>query len=175
MILLLAFLAGCATPQPPATLQRPAPPPAVNLIEPPPETVVTIFITPPLTGLIQSSTDLQTWVRECDLTNASQVTVTSTEPKLFFRSLKSDNGVQLAWNQTTDPSVTGYNVYWGGASGAYTNFADVGMATNVVIWGLTPEATYYFAATCYASGMESPFSNEAVYTVPIPVLAIRNQ
>jgi hypothetical protein len=76
--------------------------------------------------------------------------------------------VTLAWNASTDPIVAGYNVYYGGASGAYTNEISVGNATNATISGLVQGTTYYFAATTYAaSGMESPFSSEVSYLVPM--------
>jgi hypothetical protein len=76
--------------------------------------------------------------------------------------------VTLAWDTSTDPIVAGYNVYYGGASGAYTNEICAGNATNATISGLVQGTTYYFAATTYAaSGMESPFSSEVSYLVPI--------
>ena len=76
--------------------------------------------------------------------------------------------VTLAWNASTDPGVAGYNVYYGGASGAYTNELCAGNATNATISGLVEGTTYYFAATSYvASGLESPFSSEVSYLVPL--------
>jgi len=76
--------------------------------------------------------------------------------------------VTLAWNASTDPSVVGYNVYCGGASGVYTNEICAGNATNATISGLVQGTTYYFAATTYAaSGLESPFSSEVSYLVPM--------
>jgi hypothetical protein len=78
--------------------------------------------------------------------------------------------VTLAWNPSTDPIVAGYNVYYGGASGTYTNEICAGNATNVTISGLIQGTTYYFAATTYASsGVESPFSSEVSYLVPTNV------
>ncbi|MGO8837376.1 MAG: fibronectin type III domain-containing protein, partial [Limisphaerales bacterium] len=75
--------------------------------------------------------------------------------------------VNLAWNPTTDSTVVGFNIYYGGASATYTNEFSVGMATNATISGLVPGATYYFAATTYnAAGLESPFSAEISYLVP---------
>ena len=86
--------------------------------------------------------------------------------------------VTLAWNASTDPSVAGYNVYYGGASGVYTNEMCAGNATNVTISGLAEGTTYYFAATTYASsGTNSPFSSEVSYWVPInnaPILSYSN-
>jgi hypothetical protein len=78
--------------------------------------------------------------------------------------------ITLAWNACTDPSVVGYNVYYGGKSGAYTNKICAGNATNATISGLVEGTTYYFAATTYAvSGMNSPFSGEVSYLVPVNV------
>jgi hypothetical protein len=78
--------------------------------------------------------------------------------------------VTLMWDASTDPSVAGYNVYYGGASGAYTNEIYAGNATNATISGLVEGTTYYFAATTYAaSGMESPFSSEVSHLVPMNV------
>ena len=82
----------------------------------------------------------------------------------------ANGSVTLAWNACTDPSVVGYNIYYGGASGAYTNEICAGNATNATISGLVEGTTYYFAATTYdASGTESPFSSEVSYLVPMNV------
>lgn len=76
--------------------------------------------------------------------------------------------VTLAWNPSTDPNVAGYDIYYGGASHTYTNSIWVGAVTNATISGLTEGATYFFAAKARnASGLESSFSNEASYTVPL--------
>jgi hypothetical protein len=84
--------------------------------------------------------------------------------------------VTLAWNASTDPIVAGYNIYYGGASGTYPNEISVGNATNATISGLVEGTTYYFAATTYAaSGMESPFSSEVPYLVPLNAPIVNNQ
>ncbi len=73
----------------------------------------------------------------------------------------------LFWDANPDPSVVGYNIYYGGVSGVYTNMVSVSSATNTVISGLTEGQTYYFVVTDYDSfGDESPFSNEVSYLVP---------
>ena len=77
--------------------------------------------------------------------------------------------VTLGWNPSTDPLVAGYNLYYGGASGNYTNKVTIGKATTAVTSGLLVGVTYYFSATTYnAAGMESLFSGEVSYTVPTP-------
>jgi hypothetical protein len=85
-------------------------------------------------------------------------------------TVQAGQSVTLAWNRSSDPTVAGYNVYYGGASGTYTNEISVGNATNVTISGLVQGTTYYFTATTYASsGVESPFSSEVSYLVPLNV------
>jgi hypothetical protein len=62
----------------------------------------------------------------------------------------------------------GYKVYYGVASRTYTNIVDVGDVTNTTISGLVEGTTYYFAVTAYnILGMESDYSAEVSYTVPV--------
>ena len=83
--------------------------------------------------------------------------------------------VTLAWQPSTDTNVVGYNIYFGGASETYTNKISAGNAVSSVISNLVQGATYYFAATAYDStGMESPFSNEASYAVPLNAVNVNN-
>jgi hypothetical protein len=72
--------------------------------------------------------------------------------------------------------VVGYNVYYGGASGSYTNEINAGNVTTITISGLVAGATYYFAATAYdALGNESDFSSEISYLVPANLPAMQNR
>src|SRR5664280_1352135 len=76
--------------------------------------------------------------------------------------------VSLAWDPSPDTNVVGYKVYYGVASRTYTNIVDVGDVTNTTISGLVEGTTYYFAVTAYnILGMESDFSAEVSYTVPV--------
>src|SRR5450631_3214905 len=75
--------------------------------------------------------------------------------------------VKLSWDPSPNVPVAGYAIYYGTTSHIYTDKIFLGNATAVTISNLVGGATYYFAATAYDdAGMESPFSNEAVYTVP---------
>lgn len=77
--------------------------------------------------------------------------------------------VVLDWDKSVDPTVTGYNLYYGNASRGYTNVVAAGAATTAAVSNLTVGATYYFAATTYnLAGLESDFSAEVAYTVPVP-------
>lgn len=82
--------------------------------------------------------------------------------------------VTLAWNPSPDQTVTGYRLYYGVEPEQYTNsIVVVGNNTSCTVTGLVFGVTYYFATTAYDSnGMESEFSNEVSYTVPIPHLEI---
>ncbi len=76
--------------------------------------------------------------------------------------------VRLAWDPSPGPEVIGYRLYWGTQSRQYARSVDVGLVTTATIRELSAGTTYYFAATAYASrGLESDFSNEVQYTVPV--------
>src|SRR5437660_17220 len=76
--------------------------------------------------------------------------------------------VTVIWNASPSTNVTGYFVYYGVQSATYTNKLDAGNATNATVSGLVDGTTYYFAVTAHTStGLESDFSNEMSYTVPV--------
>ncbi len=92
-----------------------------------------------------------------------------------FLFIFTASSVQLAWDPSPDSTVTGYKIYWGGATHSYSNVVDVGNVTNVLIsnTNFIPNNVYYFAATAYDTNTESDFSNEAIWTyVPIIPLNI---
>ena len=91
---------------------------------------------------------------------------------LFSQHLTQANpapSVGLSWDPSSDPTVTGYNVYYGASSRGYTNIVPVGSSTSAVVSNLAAGVTYYFAATTYnAVGVESDYSAEASFAVPSP-------
>jgi hypothetical protein len=74
--------------------------------------------------------------------------------------------VTLAWDASTSTNVSGYHIYFGGASGAYTNMLDAGTNLVLAISGLATNSTYFFAATAYNAEAESDFSAEISWTSP---------
>lgn len=80
---------------------------------------------------------------------------------------KAVASVSLNWTPNLDPAVSGYNIYYGGASRNYTNMVTVGSSTNAAIDGLVEGKNYYFAVTAFDDfGDESDYSVETVYVVP---------
>jgi hypothetical protein len=84
-------------------------------------------------------------------------------------------GVQLAWAPDPDPTVVGYNLYYGLASHNYTASLNVGPGVTVYAGGLDAGATYFFAVTAYnADGLESSDSSEVSTTIPLaPVIIVQ--
>lgn len=79
--------------------------------------------------------------------------------------------VTLAWDPSPDTRVTNYRVYWGYQSRTYTGSFDVGNVTTATVGSLVAGARYFFAVTATTpEGLESEFSNEVEYTVPLPPL-----
>jgi hypothetical protein len=92
----------------------------------------------------------------------------------FITSVQAQANVTLAWSPSSDPIVAGFNIYYGGANGVYTNKTSVGMVTSFTVPNLVIGATYYFAETTYsAAGAESALSGEVAYTVPMPSAGVQ--
>ncbi|MES2990224.1 MAG: fibronectin type III domain-containing protein [Pseudomonadota bacterium] len=77
----------------------------------------------------------------------------------------------LAWAASTAPSVSGYRLYYGTASGSYLQPKGSGIATGntttYTVNNLTSKNLYYFAVTAIdANGNESAYSNEASKLIP---------
>jgi hypothetical protein len=79
---------------------------------------------------------------------------------LLFAACASSADVKLAWDHSVTPTVTGYKVYYGNATGTYGTPITIGYVTTYTVTGLPP-GTYFFAVTAFdAEGNESGFSNE---------------
>jgi hypothetical protein len=88
----------------------------------------------------------------------------------FLQPTNPPATVMLAWDPSTSADVGSYNVYYGVASGNYTNKVNV-TSTNATIM-LARGATYYFACTAVSTnGLESLFSNEISYRPAVPPIA----
>lgn len=61
----------------------------------------------------------------------------------------------------------GYALYYGPASGDYTNSIDIGNVTTYQLYGLPEGMTWYFSVTAYdTSGNESEYSNQVARFIP---------
>jgi hypothetical protein len=75
--------------------------------------------------------------------------------------------VTAEWNAPADPTVTGYNVYYGTNSGVYPTKINAGTNTSLSITGLNPGLTYFFSTTSYNSaGTESALAPAVSFIVP---------
>jgi len=78
----------------------------------------------------------------------------------------------LAWNAPTTyidgtplNNLSGYKLYYGTASGSYSQNVDVGNTTSYNMSSLNDGTTYYFAVKAYdAAGSMSGYSNQVTYT-----------
>ena len=91
-------------------------------------------------------------------------------PQCFFRLMSvPTNEVALAWNYDFDrsPRVNHFVLYCGPASRNYTTNVTVGKTLFATM--PTPFATNYYAATAMEDGgLQSEYSNEAVFVKPTP-------
>lgn len=73
--------------------------------------------------------------------------------------------ITLSWNAVS--GSTNYNLYYGVATGTYTNKIATGTLTSTPVANLTRGVTYFFAVTdVEGHGLESLYSTEVTYTVP---------
>ena len=65
-------------------------------------------------------------------------------------------GTVLTWDRSTSPGVSGYRIFYGTASGKYTNSFTVGNVTATTILGLSAGVPYFFAVRAFTvTGVES--------------------
>jgi len=73
--------------------------------------------------------------------------------------------LKLEWQSSSDPSVTGYTLYYGVTGGPLTNHVDAGMATDAIMNDLTASTSYSFYVVAYdTNNVESDPSNFLIYT-----------
>jgi hypothetical protein len=90
------------------------------------------------------------------------------------QTLPSSYHVSLAWDAHIDPTVTGYRVHYGTASGNYTSSIAVGSLRTVKIQGLLKDIVYFFALTALnSSGLESAFSNQVSFLPGLDGISIQ--
>lgn len=78
-----------------------------------------------------------------------------------------DAWVKLAWDRSTDSTVTGYKVYYSQLGSGSMGLVNAGDTNQVVVSALIRIQTYSFYAVAYnAVGLESVPSNMVQYTVP---------
>jgi len=88
---------------------------------------------------------------------------------LAWQSWCNAQSVTLTWSPSVSPYVVGYNIYYGTASGVYTNEVSAGNVTSLTISNLTYGNTYYFAAAAFNDlGIQSALSSQCSYTIPLP-------
>ncbi len=72
--------------------------------------------------------------------------------------------VTLEWDQSLEPSLAGYVVYVGNASGTYDEQHDVGLRTSFVYTNAVPGRPYYFSVAGYTPGRNvGPRSEEVLF------------
>lgn len=71
----------------------------------------------------------------------------------------------LAWDQSQDPSISGYYLYFGITGSTTTNQLDVGKTNLVTLKSLQASSNYFFYVVAYNSSLiESPPSGMMHYT-----------
>jgi len=86
-----------------------------------------------------------------------------------------ENRARFGWEAVADATVTGYKVHWGTASGTYTNVADVGNVTEVILSGFVEGTRYYAVGTSYSATEESNYSPEITFVYEFEYVTITTQ
>jgi len=82
----------------------------------------------------------------------------------FSAPLPDPYSLTLTWDPSPSPEVVAYHLYYGAASGNYTNEIIMGNVATATVSGLSSGVTYYFAITAVGvDGQESDYSNEVSY------------
>jgi len=82
-------------------------------------------------------------------------------------TVSNNSQLTLAWDANVEPTLAGYKLYVGEASGVYGSTIDVGNVTSVTVTTLQAGHLYFFAVSAYdQAGVESGFSNEVSTSAP---------
>ncbi|MBD2844011.1 fibronectin type III domain-containing protein [Paenibacillus sp. IB182496] len=101
---------------------------------------------------------------ESAVSNETSATLSPPAAPLARRAYAETFG-NLAVEWQSVPGAAGYRLYYGTASGSYTETVEVGNNLGQLVTGLTPGATYYFTVKAYNGRGESPASAELSATV----------
>ncbi|MCP4164190.1 MAG: hypothetical protein GY760_29365, partial [Deltaproteobacteria bacterium] len=91
-------------------------------------------------------------------------------PPVFLSIEKNNGSILLSWNESINPEIEGYLVYYGEEPGNYFSLGspqDSGLANYIMLEGLEQNKRYYFSVTSYKSlnpRLESIFSQEISIT-----------
>lgn len=90
-------------------------------------------------------------------------------------TLPGSSSVDLAWDGSPCPDVTGYRVHYGTASRKYSNSLLAGKVTTVTVPDLVSGVKYFFAVTAYGTkGLESSLSEEVSYVARLPAIPAKD-
>jgi hypothetical protein len=78
--------------------------------------------------------------------------------------------VHLAWDANTEPTVSGYKLYYGKATRTYSVVVDVGKVTDHVLTGVSETSPIFFAVTAYDISR-----NESAYSVELECAVIKEE
>ena len=78
--------------------------------------------------------------------------------------------VHLAWDANTEPTVSGYKLYYGKATRTYSVVVDVGKVTDYVLTGVSETSPIFFAVTAYDISR-----NESAYSVELECAVIKEE
>lgn len=95
----------------------------------------------------------------------AQVSGTGTATLTWTPPTQYTNGDPLPLSE-----IERYTIYWGTASGEYTESLDVengAVQSREIELTVTGPTTFYFAMTAWARGLESDLSNEASKTITL--------
>src|SRR5438309_1156555 len=86
-----------------------------------------------------------------------------------FRRRTASRAVDLAWAPSpSSPNIDGYRVYYGTASGRYSEHVDVGLVTTAKLPSPANGNTYFYIVVAYKGLLESPPSNEVISSTALP-------